>query len=379
MATYDLTYSVQECAVKTLIYGPEGIGKSSLAATWPSPVFIDIEGGTNQLPVARFPKPTSWAMLMDEIKTVRDGDIPCSTLVVDTLDAAERLCIAHITKRDGKDSLEAYGYGKGYTILQEEFGKFLDMLSEVVEAGYNVITVGHSDLRKFERPDESGAYDRFELKLTRKVAPMCKEWADMVLFCDYKTYVETDQSGKAKARGGKRIIRTSHSVTWDAKNRFGLPEELPLDLGNIPEELEAVIPDMKSTYDKPEKPAPKKPTATSTKTKTAAIKPVKAVSEPKEDVEEVEVDGAEDSAYERPHYPARLKKLADMMAAYKITDAELRHAVGESGNYPEECAVEDYEEGFDEFLLESWERIVKRVNAWRIQLEAQKIPVPFAE
>ncbi len=88
MARYELSCGIREVPLKMLVYGVEGIGKSTLAAEMPSPVWIDAEGGTNQLPVARLPRPTSWAMLLDEVRAVRDGEVPCSTLVVDTADAA---------------------------------------------------------------------------------------------------------------------------------------------------------------------------------------------------------------------------------------------------------------------------------------------------
>ena len=207
MPRYELECGVVQTALKVVVYGPEGLGKSTLGAEFPSAVFIDVENGTKQLPVARLPRPSSWSMLMDEVREARDGNVPCSTLVVDTADAAEALCIAHLCAKNGWDGIEGISYGKGYTYLAEEFGRLLDLLTEVVEHGTNVLVISHAIMRKFERPDESGAFDRFELKLSKKVAPMVKEWADMVLFCDYKTYVTVGKDGKARASGGSRVIR----------------------------------------------------------------------------------------------------------------------------------------------------------------------------
>ena len=93
MSKYAVTAGVQDSPVKTVLYGPEGIGKSTFASHFPNPVFIDTEGGTKRLNVARLPQPTSWAMLLDEVAEVRKGSIPCGTLVIDTADWAERLCI----------------------------------------------------------------------------------------------------------------------------------------------------------------------------------------------------------------------------------------------------------------------------------------------
>lgn len=357
MAQFNIVSGVQRTAIKTLIYGPEGIGKSTLAAMWPNPIFIDLEGGTNQLPVVRLEAPSSWSMLRAELTAIKNREVPCSTVVIDTMDAAERMCAEYIMARDGKKSIEEWGYGKGYTILQEEFGRLLDYLTDIAASGINVVVLGHSTMRKFERPDESGAYDRFELKLTKQVSPMVKEWADMVLFCDYKTYVETNKAGKAKATGGARVIRTTHAPTWDAKNRFGLPDELPLKLGEMPVQLGEVIPDMVAEQAAaapaaPVAPVQTEPTTTATTTTT--------------------------SEYIAPDYPERMKKLVDLMVANKVTDAELRDAVGKTGNFPAECSPVDYPEGFADYLVSGWDTVMnKYILPARAIETAKSAPVPF--
>ena len=68
MSKYSVTTGVQPSPVKTVLYGPEGIGKSTFASHFPEPVFIDTEGGTKRLNVARLPQPTSWAMLLDKLE-----------------------------------------------------------------------------------------------------------------------------------------------------------------------------------------------------------------------------------------------------------------------------------------------------------------------
>ncbi len=225
-------------AKKVVIYGPEGIGKSTLASRFPDPVFIDTEGSTKDMDVARTELPRSWMMLMEQVMYVKNHPGTCGTLVIDTADWAEMLCITQICDKNHKGSIEEFGYGKGYTYVQEEFGRLLNLLEEVVETGVHVVVTAHAKMRKFEQPDELGAYDRWEMKLSKGVAPMVKEWADMVLFCNYKTFVvnvdgQGAQKGKNKAQGGKRVMYTSHHNCWDAKNRYGLPEEVPFDYESI--------------------------------------------------------------------------------------------------------------------------------------------------
>lgn len=218
-------------AMKVVIYGPEGIGKSTLAARFPRPLFIDTEGSTRHMDVQRTERPTSWAMLMNMVRCIKSDPSVCSTLVIDTADWAEQLCISGICAGKQLTGIEDMGYGRGYVYLAEEFGRLLNLLEEVVVSGIHVVLTAHAMMRKFEQPDEMGAYDRWELKLQKKTAPLVKEWADLLLFANYKTLsVATDDKGKRfKAQGGRRVMYTSHHPCWDAKNRLGLPEELPLD------------------------------------------------------------------------------------------------------------------------------------------------------
>lgn len=231
----DITSGKLRRPQKVVIYGPEGIGKTTFAASFPDPVFIDTEGSTYHMDVKRVKKPDSWTELLTMVKQFSKSPGICKTLVLDTADWAEQLCADELCAQFQRNGIEDFGYGKGYTYLQEKFGKLLNGLEEVVNAGMNVVITAHAKMRKFEQPDEMGAYDRWEMKLTKQVAPLVKEWADMVLFANYKTYVvATDEKGKKhKAQGGKRVLHTSHHPCWDAKNRHGLPEELPLDYAQI--------------------------------------------------------------------------------------------------------------------------------------------------
>ena len=351
MGKFDLTCGIQKTALRVVAYGPEGIGKSTFAAQMPGAIFIDVEGGTNQLPVARLPKPTSWTMLTDEIRAVRDGQVPeCTTLVIDTADAAEVLCIRHICAKFSKDGLEDFGYGKGYTYAEEEFGRLLDLLTEVTERGRNVVLLSHAIMRKFERPDETGAYDRFELKLSKKVAPKVKEWCDMLLFLDYKTFVSTDSNGKAKASGGERVIRTSHNPCWDAKNRLGLPECMSLN----PDTAAKIAGLMAGGEELPK--------AETTPTPVTAPAPAPApVSAPKP----APVAAPKPAQPAKSPYPARLDALWQLMVANGVTDEELRTAVATQGYYPFECKVEDYPQGFCDWLPTVWDSFMKLVGELR--------------
>ena len=222
-----------ESAKKVILYGPEGIGKSTLASKFPDAVFIDTEGSTKELEVARYPAPASWHDVIIDVKDcASEGQF--KTLVIDTADWAEQLCVKATCEKQGVGGIEEFGYGKGYVYLAENFAELLKACDKCIEAGINVVFTAHAQMRKFEQPDEMGAYDRWEMKLSKKVAPMLKEWADMVLFCNYKTDVITDQNTKSKkAVGGRRVMYASHHPCWDAKNRYNLPDQMEMDFSKI--------------------------------------------------------------------------------------------------------------------------------------------------
>lgn len=236
-----ITKGKVKSAKKIVIYGPEGIGKSTLASKFPNPVFIDTEGSTKELDVARFPTPNSWNDILTMVEDTA-AEPQCSTIIIDTADWAEQLCIKAVCQKAGVGGIEDFGYGKGYVYLQEAFSELLRSCDHCIDSGINVVFTAHAMMRKFEQPDEMGAYDRWEMKLTKKTAPMLKEWADMVLFCNYKTEVITDQNTKSKkATGGRRVMYAAHHPCWDAKNRFSLPDQMDMSF----EPLEALFTNIK--------------------------------------------------------------------------------------------------------------------------------------
>lgn len=215
-------------AQKVVIYGAEGIGKTTLASQFPDPLFLDLEDGSSHIDVKRINDIGSWTDLSATIAEIIKTEGICRTLIIDTADKAEQLASKYLCQANGKKSIEEFGYGKGYQYLAEQMAGLLSYLDLAIKKGINVVVICHAMMRKFEQPDEMGAYDRWELKLNKKVAPLFKEWADMMLFINFKTNVVLD-NGKAKAIGGKRVVCATHSPCWDAKNRHELPDEFELD------------------------------------------------------------------------------------------------------------------------------------------------------
>lgn len=325
-------------AQRVVIYGPEGIGKSSLASQFPEPLFIDTEGSTSNMDVARLDKPTSWTMLKNEVAFIKANPTICKTLVIDTIDWAESLAINHICANAGKKGIEDFRYGAGYIYLLEEMGRFLNQLQELIDLGINVVLTAHSQVRRFTKPDEMGAYDRYELKLSNKkteasVSAKVKEWADMVLFIDYKTYVITDdKTKKQKAQGGQRVIYTAHSPSWDAKNRHGLPEELPLDYKAISHIFEQ-----------------------QNQNKEQVINTQLNMTESQEPAT-IENVSQEVEAAKEVNYGNLPKGLIDLMKVDNVTPEELTQGAYIRGHYPLGTPIEN-------FVPEYWQMITANWNA----------------
>lgn len=226
--------------IKAVIYGPEGIGKSTLASHFPAPVFIDVEGGTHELDVARVSVPSSWPAFVQTVEGIRRMD-EFATVVIDTADWAEKMLKEQICMENKVQSLGDVPYGVLFQKLGAAWGRLLDSLSSIAK-GKHVVILAHSQMSHCEVPEEKGSFDRYELKLNNSfkvnTAAMTKEWASIVLFLNYEIFVSD-----GKAQGGRRVCYTSHHTCWDAKNRYGLPERLNLPTTGLPPELAKVLND----------------------------------------------------------------------------------------------------------------------------------------
>lgn len=362
---------------KVVIYGPEGIGKSTFASKFPDPLFIDTEGSTNDMDVARFEKATSWTMLKEQVRYVLQNPDICKTLVLDTADWAEQMCVEDVCSSHNKKGIEDFGYGNGYVYAKEEWGKFLNLLQDVVDKGIHVVVTAHSHIRKFEQPDELGAYDRYELKLGKKTqsqtSPLLKEWADMLLFANYKTLsVAADKDGKKyKAQGGRRVMYANHHPCWDAKNRYGLPDEMPFDYGEI---AHVVTGAGKKTPDMQEAEPPKieMPAEDPAPVETASPK---KVEEPEKDNPAVPEDGSADTK-PFPKQDERIpKQLRDLMELHHVDEWELQAVVEAKGYMTAGTPIWEYDDVnpgiVDGLLVASWDQVYAAVQEMR---EKQEIP-----
>lgn len=335
---------------KVVLYGPEGIGKTLLAASFPGALFLDTEGGTDGYDVARLPAPTSWTALKDTVRAVA-AQRPCGTLVVDTADWAERMLCDELCAKMKWDSMETLNFGKCWTYCLEEFGRLLDLLTDVRDAGMNVVVTAHAMVSKFEQPDEAESYDRWTMKLYKKDAALLKEWADALLFLNYRTTVEVVGEGfsaKGKARNARRTLFCDHHAAWDAKNRWGLPPEVPMDYASIAPFVPV-----------PAEPAPQ-----------AAQAPQAAAAAPAEP--EAACAGDPAAGIPEGRLPDWWAPAVQLMERDGVSMDEVRAVVAQQGHFSPDTPPEAYDPAYPAgFLVPNWNAVLEKVRQARDEV------VPF--
>ncbi len=210
----------------------------------PCPLFFDLERGTRELDVDRI-TPSDWREIEAAVKELIADPQGYRTIVFDTVAELERRMAEHICKTEGVGSIEKVGggYGKGYTALAEMFWRFMDLCVQLIQRGVHVIFLGHSRVTKISPPDQTDGYDRYDLQLEKKTQAVLMRRASLILFCNFRVQVVEGTDGKVKAVGGReRVMYATHSAAYDAKNRYGLPDEMPMEYDQIRHIFERVEP-----------------------------------------------------------------------------------------------------------------------------------------
>jgi len=210
---------------KVVLYGSPGVGKSTMANTAESPIFLDIENGLTRIDCHKTPiiksisdlkKSVSFLMKSEEYKTV----------VLDTADALDLIISNEICTKADKQSLADFGYGAGYEMLNKTWNSILSGLDMLYDKGMNIIITAHPIIRTFQDPT-GDAYDKYTLKIHQKPAGSIISRFDGVFFMEYEKVLKTTTGDKKRAIAtGERILNTKNKLAFDAKNRFNLPDKI---------------------------------------------------------------------------------------------------------------------------------------------------------
>jgi len=217
-----------------IIYGPDGVGKSTFVSKAPGVYFVDIEKGTLDLDVERF-HPETYRNFLDLLDALKKEKHSYKTLAIDSFDWLEKLIWKHVCltyAKNGKiENIEGFGYGKGYIHAEEMWCELTDSLDELRDnKGMHVVLIGHSQQKVFQDPVLNIGYDRHILQLHQLAARRLRQWADCILFTDFKTDAYKDDNKKLRATSDdERVMYTEKRASFDAKSRVTLPFEMELD------------------------------------------------------------------------------------------------------------------------------------------------------
>jgi hypothetical protein len=230
----------QPAPPRMMVFGIEGVGKSTLASQTPKPVFVQTEDGLRQIDCHKFPLAESFDQVNEALAALANEPHDYQTVVIDSLDWLERLIWDAVCRDFGAKSIEKVdgGYGKGYVYALAYWRKIIDRLAALHNARQMMIMLlAHAKVERYEDP-ESSAYDRYSPRLNRHAAALITEWTDAVLFATRRFRVETETTGFNRERGvahaigkdgGERVLKTVGGPSCVAKNRYNLPAELPLE------------------------------------------------------------------------------------------------------------------------------------------------------
>jgi len=237
---------------RIMLYGQEGVGKSTYGAKSPKPIFIQTEDGLGEIECSKFPLAKTLADVYASLTALQQEKHDFQTMVLDSCDWAERLIFDEVCREFGVKSIEKAdgGYARGYVHALTHWRKIINAVEHLRnEKGMACILIAHAKIERFEDP-ESSAYDRYSPRLHKHAAALISEWVDAVLFATRRFRTQKEDAGFNRERtiaapvgadGGERIIRTIGGPACVAKNRFNLPAELPLSWDAFMETLTAPV------------------------------------------------------------------------------------------------------------------------------------------
>ena len=231
---------------RILIHGVAGVGKTTFAAEANKPVFVQTEDGLGTIPAANFPLARTFEEVLESLAALYTEDHDFKTVVIDSVDWLEPLVWGKACRDNGWASIEEPGYGRGYIAALNLWRQYIEGLNALRDdRGMTVVQIAHTDIKRFDSP-EHDPYDRYVIKLHARAAALMQEHSDIVLFANYRiSTVKADVGFNKKVNramgSGQRVIHSAERPAFLAKNRYGLPETLPLDWQSFAQAMPEVI------------------------------------------------------------------------------------------------------------------------------------------
>ena len=216
-----------------LIHGVDGVGKSTLASEFPSPIFIGPELGTFNIDVAgRVEDIKDYDEIIDALRKIHEiGTARYRTIVIDSLDWCETMLIEKLSEQNLKNYEVA-------AQLQHKFFEFSQILNKMRMRGHNIVLICHSTIAEFNDPVVDRPYNRYELKLYKNkysnvdIRGFWREFVDCVLFLNHETITQGKNKEVRGTKTDRVVMHLKPSARWEAKNRFGVDHNIVYNLGS---------------------------------------------------------------------------------------------------------------------------------------------------
>lgn len=212
-----------------LLHGGPGIGKTTFASCAPDGVFIRTEDGLGNLDVAAFPVAETYDDVIDALGALYEPH-SYRSVVLDSTSALEPMIWAKVAAEHEKKSIEDLGYGKGYVLALNYWQEVMAALRGLAARGIMPILIAHSDIVRFDSP-ETEPYDRYQIKLHKRAFQLLYEQCDVIGFANTPVMVRKADADAKKGRGiakGERLLYLVEKPAFVAKNRYDMPESIPL-------------------------------------------------------------------------------------------------------------------------------------------------------
>jgi len=221
-----------------VIYGVPGIGKTALAAEAPDAVWLQFQGENPPVGVELqgWSDLTSYEEVVDAIGALISEPHDLKTLVIDAATGLETAIQKEACSRNGWKTIEEPGYGKGYVVASAIWTELLDGLNVLRrEKNMTIILIGHCEIFRFDSPT-TDPYSRYKLDIHKNALPQLESGADLIAFLNYRVTLKEKDVGFNKKvghaeGGGARVIYVEERPGFIAKNRYGMPPELPYKRG----------------------------------------------------------------------------------------------------------------------------------------------------